>query len=297
MARKNHLEWTTAQHLLEMAADQAGEIAVAGGQRALPVDPLAVAEAERRFLRVCGDNFRESFDGMLEYHRSKSRFLLFFNTKYDRLRRSGAYHPRTRFSIAHELGHYFLEKHRAYLMGGGDPHRSRGEFETDKAVEREADAFAAGLLMPAALFRPVVNKSVLTGARIEDLADRFQTSLVSTAIRAVQLSDFPCCVAGVRAGAVAWRFQSQALVEGGCYPVPKGPVPSESSKRQWLAFETGSAQKTVAESKLTAWFETYESDRLESVFVAEHFLPVPSMGTLLVLLTVAEDDLFGEGDE
>ncbi len=87
----------------------------------------------------------------MEYHRSRNRFLLLYNTKYDAYLLPGQHHPRTRFSIAHELGHYFLEPHRAYLRRTGKSHPSKGEFLSDRTIEMEADAFAAGLLMPSAL--------------------------------------------------------------------------------------------------------------------------------------------------
>lgn len=75
-----------------------------------PIDPLAVVRSERRLIKARGGILGNRYDGKLEYDRSRNLFLLFFNTKYDVV--PGLHHPRTRFSIAHELGHYFIEHHR-----------------------------------------------------------------------------------------------------------------------------------------------------------------------------------------
>ena len=176
---------------LQKAGEQAEEFLQALDIDELPVDPFQVAASERRLKLITGD-FRKRFDGQLEYHPEKRRFLVFLNTKYDRLAADGKHHPRTRFSLAHELGHLYLEHHSAYLMSGGKPHGSKSEFGRAAIIEREADAFAAALLMPSGPFRSQLNESEPTLDAAGELGDTFETSQISTIFRAVQLSDFPC---------------------------------------------------------------------------------------------------------
>lgn len=283
------------QRRQEIAGEQADAIIRRLGLTA-PVDPLAVVSTEGPFLRAGGRNFGNRYDGKLEYHRTKSRFLLFYNTKYDTGYPPGMHHPRTRFSIAHELGHYFIESHRAYLLRGGKPHSSTAEFRSDVQIERQADTFAASLLLPTHLARPIVNKSELSTQRIESIASDFQTSLVSTVIRCVRLSDFPCAVAGIRAAAIAWMFPSDALIKGGCYPGGSA-LRAPFALKQWEAFAKGMVDKTGIEGQGRNWFATYERDDLLDLYVTEHYLPVPVMETLVVLLTVDEDDLSSDEDE
>ena len=57
-----------------------------------------------------------------------------------------------RFSIAHELGHYFLPGHLDAVLGDRDVHESHAEFASADRYELEADHFAASLLMPRCLF-------------------------------------------------------------------------------------------------------------------------------------------------
>jgi Zn-dependent peptidase ImmA (M78 family) len=56
-----------------------------------------------------------------------------------------------RFSVSHELGHYFLEGHIDQLLQTG-VHVSRAGFVTADPYELEADHFAVGLLMPETPF-------------------------------------------------------------------------------------------------------------------------------------------------
>lgn len=290
------MTWMETERLQEMASEKAEEIVAALGLNSLPINPLAVAKPEAPRLRWIGNNFRNVFDGRLEYHRSQDTFLLFYNTKYDTPNDRTKHHPRTRYSLAHELGHYYLDHHRAYLMRGGKPHRSRSEFSADVLVEREADAFAAGLLMPQKLVRPLVNEDELSILRIEEISARCHTSLISTAIRAVRLSDFPCALAGIKAGLIAWMFPSPALIRGGCYPGEKGVIKSDAARDRWAAFAAGARDQGNRSVYARHWFRTYERDSLERLSVTEHYLPAPVMDTLLVLLTIPEDELF-EDDE
>jgi hypothetical protein len=189
MSPKTKLDWEIEYRRQVRAGDVASDLLNAFGLDQPPIDPLAIVECEGKLLTAIGADLGTDCDGQLEYHPRHGRFLLFFNTKYDT--EVGVHHPRTRFSISHELGHFYLLKHHAHLRAGGATHGSRSEsWSSDSLMEREADAFAAGLLMPKNLMRPLVNEAELSLDRIEAFAGIFQTSRVSTAIRSVQLCEF-----------------------------------------------------------------------------------------------------------
>lgn len=64
----------------------------------------------------------------------------------------------------------------------------------------------------------------------------------------------------------------------------------------WRQFQAGEAfGKGSAFGK--EWFRTYDRDDLERVHVTEHYLPVQSMETLVVLLSVPEDELASDSDD
>jgi Zn-dependent peptidase ImmA (M78 family) len=74
---------------------------------------------------------------------------------------------RRRFTIAHEIGHFVLHPGLQRAERGGRVN------EAGRIREREADAFAADLLMP----EPLVRQAVLEhGADASRLADRFEVS-------------------------------------------------------------------------------------------------------------------------
>lgn len=193
-------------------------------------------------------------------------------------------------SPSHELGHYHLEHHHAYLTHGGKSHASINEFRSKNIIEREADAFATSLLLPTDFVKQIINASELSVARLESIADDFQTSLVSTAIRSVQLSDFPCALVGIRQSAVAWAFPSESLIVAGIYP-NKGVLP-RNSMEPWAEFQKGVGEGSEKEGRVQDWFNTCDRDDLGHAFVTEEYFPVTSMGTLLVLITMDEGDVF-----
>jgi len=291
--KKMAMEWAIEQHAQAQVGMLADAIVLRLGLSAA-IDPLRIARDEQPILRVGGRNFRNRFDGKLTYDRSKNCFLLMYNTKYDVGYARGHHHPRTRFSISHELAHYFIEHHHAYLRHDGKPHPSLNEFRSIAKIEREADAFAASLLLPTHLVRPEVNKGELSLGRLDCISDAFQTSLVSTAIRCVRLSDFPCAVAGIRDGEVSWMFPSEPLIKAGLYPRRGGLPPN--ARVSWTGFLAGTEDRVRADGRVRDWFYTYEREHLESVFVTEDYAPVPVLGTLLALLTLDESDVFPDDE-
>lgn len=88
-----------------------------------------------------------------------------------------------RFTVAHELGHYFIPGHPQALFGDGDGiHESRALGSGDQ-LEQEADGFASALLMPRRQFIAAMRKENAGFGAIESLSKRCKTSITATAIR------------------------------------------------------------------------------------------------------------------
>ncbi len=85
-------------------------------------------------------------------------------------------------------------------------------------------------------------------------------------------------------------------MKAGCYPRRDPGLRSKSAVEQWAAFRRGDARDTEKETSLGSWFETYDRDHLDDVLVTEQYLPIPVMGTVLVLVTMDEPDFFDEED-
>ena len=97
-------------------------------------------------------------------------------------------HPRRkRFSIAHELGHWHHHRGQC-LVCWAEETRPGGVL----SPERVADGFAADLLMPAYLFKPLARQHAkLTFKAVNALAEAFKTSQTATAIRLVESDHAP----------------------------------------------------------------------------------------------------------
>lgn len=273
---------------IEDARNQAEWIIQSCNINQYPVMPLDIAATESAILKVRSGDYGRKFDGRLEYHKEKKRFILFYNNRYNIDLLSEGNAPRTRFSIAHELGHYFLDTHHDFLRNGGKSHPSRSEFSNHIMMEREADAFASALLMPKKLFKPIVNEGDLSLRVIGDLADRFKTSFIATAIRSVLLSDFYCALAGLKNGKIDWMFKSGSMIEKGFYPKKRGMEITSQSTLKWMAGNRiGGSGACFAKD----WFQIFDKDYLINISVTEEFQSIPVMGMELVLLTIPEDEL------
>lgn len=133
------------------------------------------------------DNYEDAFDGMLLYAIESRDFHIHINID------NGNRHDskRGRFTLAHELGHFFLDEHRLGLKYGLlEPHASFHNLNQKSLIEEEADYFASCLLMPKEKFRNYsVEYKRQTGNRkfsldtILNLSDTFQASILSTLIR------------------------------------------------------------------------------------------------------------------
>ena len=107
----------------------------------LPVDLDVLAQSRGIFIQKM-DSAEEGVSGMLLRH--GDTFGILYSTRI----------PNTgfqRFSIAHELGHFFIDGHLDQIPFDGNTHHSRADFVSNNNYEREADHFAAGLLMPTTL--------------------------------------------------------------------------------------------------------------------------------------------------
>ena len=99
------------------------------------------------------------------------------------IRTNRLHHPnRRRFTVAHELGHFFL--HRDLIENSiTDSVKYRYKPEANRLVqdqhEIEANKFAAGLLMPAHLVKQLLDE----GLDVEEIARRLEVSKQALEIR------------------------------------------------------------------------------------------------------------------
>jgi Zn-dependent peptidase ImmA (M78 family) len=156
----------------------------------LPIDPIAIAERHGISVQAKPPDV-EGVSGMLLRHGDE--FMIVYATD---IRGAGF----QRFSIAHELGHYFLDGHCDQLLTHG-LHTSRAGQGSDP-YEREADAFASGLLMPRSLLAPMIRSRDTGLDLLLELAGTFVTSLTATGLRLVEIAREPAAVIISNAGTI-----------------------------------------------------------------------------------------------
>lgn len=191
-----------------------------------------------------------------------------------------------RFSIAHELGHFVMPGHHEAVLRDGD-HTSRAGFTSADLYEREADLFAAALLMPAKLFREAM-RGLGTGLEaIEALAATCATSLTSTAIRYAQKGDDAVAVVISTGDTIDYCFMSERLsdVKGLTWIRRGDPLPNDSLTRT-LGKDSGKVREGCREVGQTT-LDTWLGGTLD-VEVAEEVVGLGRYGKTLTVLT-AED--------
>ena len=157
-----------------------------------PTDLDAIVEEE--LLNVFYDDYgQNTFDGLTMFEPSTDEFYIHINTARGNLHDN----KRGRFTLAHELGHYFIPHHRLALMRGTiRPHGSINYLMDNKSwkIEREADGFASSLLMPDGAFKSYIRGKKFDFHLLEDITSVFNVSLSATALRFVEIGNHPIMV-------------------------------------------------------------------------------------------------------
>jgi hypothetical protein len=95
---------------------------------------------------------------------------------------------RQRFSGGHELGHWMCDRGRVAFKCDYESY-VRGWWAANP--ETRANRFASDLLLPLSMFQPRARGLPVTFASVRTLADEFNMSLTSTAIRLVEHGGLP----------------------------------------------------------------------------------------------------------
>ena len=203
-------------------------------------------------------DYGTSFDGLIE--QEGGHFHIFINTRNNYINSA-----RSRFTFAHELGHYFIDEHRSALLNGKTPsHPSYTNFSSKNLVELEADFFASSLLLPETRIRKDCFKKPFNFKLIEELRLKYQTSVTATVIKLMTIDKHPIMLVCSVAGKIRW-FRYSHDFPYKWLKKPWGIVPKYTLAGNYFSTK----EKYEDELPITAneWFENvYDRDISRSFF-------------------------------
>lgn len=278
MSNRRGLNSHRVQEIAELAEEVAGNL--------LPVNPITILQSENSISFRRGQ-FGDAFDGLIEW-RDRCFWV------YSNLSRVGPPgSARERFTIGHELGHYFIDEHRNALIKGAGCHPSFNEFRSDELAEQEADLFASHLLMPTRAFTASIPRVPKGIPDILTLKQRFGTSITSTALRYVSLSDFLCVVVKWNRDGYGWHWTSQKTYESGYRRTTKSvnDLPLDSATRIAMMRQTSSSDFTQRGAVASMWFDYVAAGGQRDEMLIEQAISLGQYGFLTLLFPESKIDL------
>ena len=169
---------------------------------------------------------------------------------------SQAISTRQRFSAAHELGHWHYDRGRSLVCWSNDINNPA---RTSLDPERVADSYAADLLMPRFLFRPMAKKiGKVSFQAVEALRKEFRTSLTATAIRLVEHGPEPAILVCHTAKGRKW-FNRPHDIPSKWFP--RNDLDAESYAIEMLHGRTDRSKRERVCAD--AWFDRWDAEQYE----------------------------------
>ena len=214
------------------------------------VNPLVIAE--RLGIPYTAGDYNGCFDGLIEYRNRK--FHVFLNLNGE----EHLYSPRVRFSFAHELGHYIIDSHRRALKEPGmSPHGSQGIFASEIGTEREADYFAACLLMPESRIKKDIYRRRFVFALVDEISRKYQVSVTAALLRFIALGNHPLMVVCSQKNRLKWLRYSEDFPYKRLNLGANNELPECTAAAEF--FVDGTKYRNVQEVFAEDWFLLFRS--------------------------------------
>ena len=197
-----------------------------------------------------------------------------------------------RFSIAHELGHFFVDGHLDHIPFDEGMHKSHADFVSNDPYEREADYFAAGLLMPETLVCGIIREQPDELCAIEAIQHEARASLTASAIRYVGLTESAVAVIVSQGDKIDYCLMSDTLKSFKYLTWPRkgDPIPSGTVTAS-IARQPDKLRRDARDSDEIDAMEWFASER--SMQAVEETVGLGRYGRVLTVLTCP--DLLDEG--
>lgn len=273
---------------LNLARQKGEQIAKEYGFENFPINPFAIAKKENILVEAKSPE-QEGVSGFIVF--SGEEVGIGYSTNINNI-------GFQKFTVAHELGHYFLEGHPDEILKSGGSHISRAGFtQGNSSIELEADHFASGLLMPTSLVRKVVAAEEIGLEGIMALSDKAESSLTASAIRVAECVTFPIAVVVSKSNEICYCFMSDSFKNLGKLNFLRKGNPIPASATLYFNKEKNNIldRKSICErATLENWF-----DGSGNVSLDEEVIGLGRYGLTLTVLSSEQlsEDPYEEYDE
>ena len=228
--------------------------------------------------------YGDCIDGMLEC--KKGRFHIYCNLERVLNTTSG----RARFTLSHELGHYFIDAHRNALKSGKVPSHPSFCSQPDPAsvVEEEADHFASHLLMPADRVAKVFDLDE-PGVSLDDIVrmeETFHVSFQSAAIRVLSSTRRGACACIMwQKNGKQWNRVTGPLMDQGLqYPKrDRTSLPEDCATRKAMNAEGDRSGIQTCGTTASCWFTGVQPGSHKDIIMIEEAKRLGQWGVFTLL--------------
>lgn len=273
-----YVNLSASRHCLIVDLAQTAAAEAGGG---IPIQPMRLLDSHE--ITFSAGDYGNSFDGVLEHR--YGRFHIYCNVREADCTSS----TRARFTIAHELGHYFIDEHRNALASGKVPaHPSFIDKYGSSVIETEANTFASYLLLPEKEFRRSVAMEQPGLQAIINLSRIYDVSVQATAIRYVEECPVPCATVMFRPDKKPWVAIGSTLRNLGykqanlpdVFSLPSG----FATKEAWAGvIETGLGPIFEVPSTACFWFANVAASSPRNHVITEQAVRLGHYGVLALL--------------
>jgi Zn-dependent peptidase ImmA (M78 family) len=195
------------------------------------------------------------------------------------------YEGRKRFAIAHEIGHYLLHYQNQSIMKKCNENDFTDWLLKGRNIEYEANYFASELLLPTKYVEEKCKNS-LDFNIIKNLANIFQTSLIATAYKCIEVLEYiPCIIIFSQDNKIKWYKMSEDLRHHEDKFFISKKMELNIGSQAYNFFN----KKNIIEDTTTApsvWFTNQYKD--EQYFLEEYTFIMPNLNATLTLLLLKE---------
>lgn len=209
----------------------------------------------------------KSSEGRLLFGKEKTTIFVKKNEQYPQ---------RERFTIAHELGHYFL--HKNILTDKSCDITDMFSWTDGKNIESEANEFAGEFLIPSQFLRPVAEGNPITYEQANEISKQFGASLTSSMLRHLEVTRYASAVIFYSNQKVLYYRRSNPMIDMGLFPI-YGALSKYSEASKCQAYSEAPKSNVIFSE---SWFER----NLDKYTIREqaNFFPKINLGISIINL-------------